>query len=191
MSVERLPFSPNTDSTKIDNETESPVNTAAGLACSAGPAAAESGNSRIESSIEPPLPGGAPARVREGQVQAGLLQNILMAHLSAADPDETELPGAAVSGSSAPLLEADASEQLSRVSALLTDLSTQSAAALEAGGGVKTYLEKKLASMGDDAHLAKIDLQEALQKQQQLIQMLSNMSMLLANTALSVIRKIG
>lgn len=43
----------------------------------------------------------------------------------------------------------------------------------------------------DDAQLANIDLQNMLQKQQQTIQMLSNISKILNDTALAVIRKIG
>jgi hypothetical protein len=52
-------------------------------------------------------------------------------------------------------------------------------------------LEEKLATIGDDAQLANIDLQNMLQKQQQTIQMLSNISKILSDIALSVIRKIG
>jgi hypothetical protein len=129
--------------------------------------------------------------VREDQVQAGLLQNRLAAHLPAALPSGAELSGPAVAGPSAPLPEADAAEQLSRISTLLTDWSTQLAAAIEAGGEVQTYLEEQLSGLDDDAHLANIDLKEVMQKQQQLIQMLSNMAKLLADTALSVIRKLG
>lgn len=52
-------------------------------------------------------------------------------------------------------------------------------------------LEKQLKSIGDDAQLADIDLQNKLQKQQQIIQMLSNVSKMLSDSALSYIRKIG
>jgi len=52
-------------------------------------------------------------------------------------------------------------------------------------------LEGKLNSIGDDAQLANVDLQNILQKQQQLLQMLSNISKLLSDTALAVIRKLG
>jgi predicted nucleic acid-binding Zn-ribbon protein len=51
--------------------------------------------------------------------------------------------------------------------------------------------EEKLNSIGDDAQLANIDLQNMLQKQQQTIQMLSNVSKVLHDTAMAVIRKIG
>ncbi len=52
-------------------------------------------------------------------------------------------------------------------------------------------MDQKLATIGDDAQLANIDLQDLLQKQQQTIQTLSNVSKLLHDTALAVIRKIG
>ncbi|MBN2315999.1 MAG: hypothetical protein JXM79_18880 [Sedimentisphaerales bacterium] len=48
--------------------------------------------------------------------------------------------------------------------------------------------EEKLNSIGDDAQLANINLQNAIQKQQQLIQILSNMSKVLHDTAMAVIR---
>ena len=51
--------------------------------------------------------------------------------------------------------------------------------------------EEMLKTVGDDAQLANIDLQNMLQKQQQTIQMLSNISKVLHDTALAVIRKIG
>ncbi len=191
MDIERLPSSPTSDSTGIGGEPENPANPVAGLAGSAGPATLESGRSLIEPSVGPPLPGSTPARVREDRIQAGLLQNRLVAHLPAAEPGGTELSGAAVSGPTAALSETDAAEQLARISTLLTGLSNQLAAAIEVGGEVETYLEEQLASVGDDAHLANIDLQEALQKQQQLIQVLSNVSKLLSDYALSTIRKIG
>jgi RNA polymerase subunit RPABC4/transcription elongation factor Spt4 len=51
--------------------------------------------------------------------------------------------------------------------------------------------EDKLSEIGDDSQLANIDLQNMLQKQQQTIQMLSNISKVLHDTAMGVIRKIG
>ena len=59
---------------------------------------------------------------------------------------------------------------------------------------LKTYisdLEGKLQSAGDDAQLANIDLQNALQNQQQALQTMSNVSKMLHDTAMAVIRKIG
>jgi len=53
------------------------------------------------------------------------------------------------------------------------------------------YLQDKLNAVGDDAQLANIDLQNALQKQQQIVQMMSNISKLLGDTAMNTIRKIG
>lgn len=52
-------------------------------------------------------------------------------------------------------------------------------------------LEAKLQTVGDDAQLANVDLQNTLQQQQQALQMLSNISKLLNDTANAVIRKIG
>ena len=60
--------------------------------------------------------------------------------------------------------------------------------------GLETYiknLEEKLSSVGDDAQLANVDLQNMLQKQQQGMQMMSNISKMLSDTALAIIRKIG
>jgi len=54
-----------------------------------------------------------------------------------------------------------------------------------------TALETRLNSLGDDAQLANVDLQNILQKQQQTLQMMSNISKMLYDTAQSVIRKMG
>lgn len=51
--------------------------------------------------------------------------------------------------------------------------------------------EEKLNGVGDDAQLANVDLQNILQKQQQTLQMMSNISKMLFDTAQSVIRKMG
>lgn len=61
-------------------------------------------------------------------------------------------------------------------------------------GELSTYqknLEDELNSVGEDAQMANLDLQNALQKQQQLLQMMSNISKMLHETAMSIIRKIG
>jgi len=55
---------------------------------------------------------------------------------------------------------------------------------------IKT-VEDQLNSVGDDAQLANVDLQNMLQKQQQTLQMMSNISKSLHDTAMSVIRKMG
>lgn len=52
-------------------------------------------------------------------------------------------------------------------------------------------LGEQLQSLGDDAQLANIDLQNVLQKQQQTLQTMSNVSKLLHDTAKAVIRKMG
>jgi hypothetical protein len=46
-------------------------------------------------------------------------------------------------------------------------------------------------SIGDDAQLANVELQNMLQKQQQTLQTISSISKLLHDTAMSVVRKIG
>lgn len=52
-------------------------------------------------------------------------------------------------------------------------------------------MENELNSVGDDSQLANVDLQNVLQQQQQTLQMLSDISKELYDTAMSVIRKIG
>jgi hypothetical protein len=59
---------------------------------------------------------------------------------------------------------------------------------------LETYIkntEEQLNSVGDDAQLANVDLQNMLQKQQQTLQMMSNISKMLHDTAMAVIRKVG
>jgi hypothetical protein len=51
--------------------------------------------------------------------------------------------------------------------------------------------EDKLNPVGDDSQLVNVDLQNILQKQQQTLQMMSNVSKMLYDTAMAVIRKIG
>lgn len=51
--------------------------------------------------------------------------------------------------------------------------------------------EEALQTIGDDAQLANIDLQNALQRQQQTLQTISNLSKALHDAAMAVIRKIG
>lgn len=51
--------------------------------------------------------------------------------------------------------------------------------------------EASLASIGSDGDLSNIDLQSQLQKQQQSLQTMSNVSKMLHDTAMSVTRKIG
>ncbi|HEY1211247.1 MAG TPA: hypothetical protein VGE85_17915 [Terracidiphilus sp.] len=54
-----------------------------------------------------------------------------------------------------------------------------------------SQMETSLDTVGDDAQLANVDLQNMLQKQQQTIQMLSAIEKLLNDTAMSVIRHLG
>ncbi len=52
-------------------------------------------------------------------------------------------------------------------------------------------MEESLSTVGDDAQLANIDLQSMLQKQQQTLQLMSNVSKMLHDTTMATIRKIG
>ena len=61
------------------------------------------------------------------------------------------------------------------------------------GGSTATIqsLEQELQTVGDDAQLANIDLQNSLQRQQQTLQTMSNVSKMLHDTAMAIVRKIG
>lgn len=50
---------------------------------------------------------------------------------------------------------------------------------------------RRRSPFGNDAQLANVNLQNILQKQQQTLQMMSNVSKMLYDSAQSVIRKIG
>jgi hypothetical protein len=50
---------------------------------------------------------------------------------------------------------------------------------------------KAIRGGSDDAQLANVDLQNMMQKQQQTIQMISNITKTIGDTALATIRKIG
>lgn len=52
-------------------------------------------------------------------------------------------------------------------------------------------LEELLEAVGDDAQLANVDMQNMLQKQQQTMQMMTQISKALHDTAMAIIRKIG
>ena len=99
------------------------------------------------------------------------------------DPDST----AAVS--LVGYLRSAVADNLKDIERCATGKSSQAATA-----ELTTYLqamEEQLRSVGDDAQLANIDLQNMLQKQQQTLQMMSNISKILHDTAMAVIRKIG
>ncbi|HSI05010.1 MAG: hypothetical protein ACAI38_25000 [Myxococcota bacterium] len=53
------------------------------------------------------------------------------------------------------------------------------------------YLEEQMNSVGDDAQLANIDLQNCLQKQQQTLQMMSNISKVLHDVTMAIIRNMN
>ena len=83
-------------------------------------------------------------------------------------------------------VEAEARQQLDREGARLrTEMARRKAEAQ------RKAQEEKLNQLGDDAQLANVDLQNMLQKQQQTLQMMSNISKMLYDTAQSVIRKMG
>jgi hypothetical protein len=66
------------------------------------------------------------------------------------------------------------------------------ARALAAYGALADAIGRALeAAAEDDAQLANVDLQNILQKQQQTLQMMSNISKMLHDTAAAIIRKIG
>jgi hypothetical protein len=52
-------------------------------------------------------------------------------------------------------------------------------------------LERVAGGTGDDAQLANVDLQNVLQKRQQALQTMSNISKMLHDTSASIVRKIG
>ena len=51
--------------------------------------------------------------------------------------------------------------------------------------------EERLATIGDDAQLANVDLQNAVQRHQHTLQMLSNISKMQHDNLMAIIRKIG
>jgi hypothetical protein len=52
-------------------------------------------------------------------------------------------------------------------------------------------LDQRLSSAGDDAQLANVDLQNALNQQQQTLQQMTNIAKVLHETAMAIIRKQG
>ena len=61
----------------------------------------------------------------------------------------------------------------------------------EALQGLRGGDAAELSGLGDDAQLANVDLQNVLQKQQQVLQMMSNISKMLHDTAKAVTQKMG
>jgi hypothetical protein len=73
-----------------------------------------------------------------------------------------------------------------------TDATTEIlGASLEAVAMSVNVFEAALNTVGDDAQLANVDLQNVLQQQQQTLQMASNISKMLHDAAVAVIRKIS
>jgi hypothetical protein len=120
---------------------------------------------------------------------------------SVTDP-ETELTELTGSPSDVPPSESEVDSALVGQNAEQAGLESESQAfsAWQEGEPVETKadldayvenLEEKLQTTGDDAQLANVDLQNALQQQQQTLQMMSNISKMLHDTAMSIIRKLG
>ena len=57
--------------------------------------------------------------------------------------------------------------------------------------GLVETREEKLVIIGDDAQLANVNMQNMMQKMQQTLQMMSNISKSCHDTAMAIIRKIG
>ncbi len=73
---------------------------------------------------------------------------------------------------------------------LHTLLATQSSLLEILQRDMQTFGEA-MKEVGDDAQLANIDLQNILQKQQETLQMMSNISKMLHDTAMAIIRKMA
>ena len=78
-------------------------------------------------------------------------------------------------------------DQLARLPSGKPDLNAVKRAALTKS---LRQWEEKLSKLNDDAELANIDMQKVLQKQQQTLQMISNISKQLHDTAMAIIRNI-
>ena len=85
-------------------------------------------------------------------------------------------------------------EKLGRIDKKIKSLQTAVSVCQDKSSQLETkmnQLEGELSSVGEDAQLANIDLQNKLQQQQQTLQTMSNVSKMLHDTAMAVIRKIG
>jgi hypothetical protein len=74
---------------------------------------------------------------------------------------------------------------------MVRESSDQLRQAAEQLNDARVKWEEMLNLLGDDAQLANVDLQNILQKQQQTLQMMSNISKMLYDTVDAVIRKMG
>ena len=84
--------------------------------------------------------------------------------------------------------------ELSQEIAALKDNAVVDSKPITTKGELLAYidkLEEQLQSTGDDAQLANVDLQNNLQRQQQIILQMSNMSKKIFDTIMAVIRNIG
>jgi hypothetical protein len=79
--------------------------------------------------------------------------------------------------------------QRGRIVAALTPIDVENATRDDLALYVED-LEGQLTTIGSDAQLASIELQNALQKQQQLMQMMSQISKMMHDTAMAIIRNL-
>ncbi|MBN1962776.1 MAG: hypothetical protein JW841_17735 [Deltaproteobacteria bacterium] len=91
------------------------------------------------------------------------------------DPDDGSIDAVFISDSP-PFIRVDSSRKLETCADLDNELKS---------------LEDKLNTVGDDAQLANVDLQNSLQKQQQTLTMMSNIFKMFFDTGMNTIRKIG
>ena len=115
-------------------------------------------------------------------------------------PDVRHLTGSERVISYRPSELEESSRELAESHATQSSAQHNSTAHFSAGDTVNTkaeaeayveYLENRLNTIGDDAQLANVDLQNWLQKQQQTLQMMSTISKQLHDTAMAIIRKMG
>lgn len=105
--------------------------------------------------------------------------------------------GGAVSLGAAQAAAADDSLQTAAMDALAAKQEAATALAPYAAltrADLETYItnnEERMSSVGDDAQLANVDLQNQLQQQQQTLQKMSNISKVLHDTAMATVRKMG
>lgn len=131
--------------------------------------------------------------IREALTDARNYQSAGMCHYYEQNPGEEPNDNTYLSGGQEKWVEPPENEELRRIydqSCSDTTGTNRVNQVVELESYITT-LEEELASAGDDAQLFNIDLQNALQKQQQTIQAMSNASKMLHDTATAIIRKIG
>jgi hypothetical protein len=128
--------------------------------------------------------------------QADIEQSQIAAAQAVADCCGLPLSGPPDSATAAALLAALEKKQaqpapVPAAAPELTDGAPRTLATEEELDGYIKKLEEQLTSVGDTSQLDNTDLQNELQKQQQLLQMMSNMSRMMHETAKAIIQKVG